>query len=252
MKQIAIQFSGGKDSTALLHRCRDILDISAVYFGDTGAVYPHMVAFVRETCAELGAELRIVKPPMGIEDYHQIAGLPADIVPVEAIHEMATLMREQPKQLLQSNLACCNTMLWAPMYQRMVDDGIKVVLRGAKQSDAKRGVPSGTVDQFGIRYENPLWDWDDAKVFAYLDHVGAKMAPHYAEVNASFDCWLCTAYMTDAGAREKLAYTRKIYPELWPQLERRLVTVRETVEEAWAKVMPSLADIQETNDALAA
>jgi len=50
----AIQFSGGKDSLAVLYQLRPLLDQAAVYFGDTGGVYPHMVKFVHETCKKLG------------------------------------------------------------------------------------------------------------------------------------------------------------------------------------------------------
>jgi len=79
-----LQFSGGKDSTALLWRARPWLDRITVLYGDPGDAFPHIRAFVEETCAKLGAGLQIVRPPMDVLAYHAVAGLPADIVPVEA------------------------------------------------------------------------------------------------------------------------------------------------------------------------
>src|SRR5438105_4545824 len=133
----AIQFSGGKDSLAVMYLSRPLLNVATVYFGDTGAVYPHMVEFVHRTCEDLGAKLKVVSPPMPIRQFHALAGLPSDIVPVEVSAEMLPYIKRQkrPLHLLQSNLRCCNFMLWEPMREAMQRDGVKIIIRGSKAAD---------------------------------------------------------------------------------------------------------------------
>ena len=72
-----LQFSGGKDSTALLYLARPHLDRITVLFADTGAVYPHVVRFIHETCAKLGVRLEVVRPPLPVDAYTAVAGLPS-------------------------------------------------------------------------------------------------------------------------------------------------------------------------------
>ena len=236
----AIQFSGGKDSLAVLYLFRDRLKEIPVYFGDTGMVYPHMLKFVRDTCAKLGAELRIVKPPVTIEEFHSRLGLPSDIVPVEAMQQMRIYSRRTDGVMLQSSLSCCGTMLWNPMQKAMYDDNIRVVIRGSKRADGHVGVPDGYKDDRGVVYSSPLWEWTDDDVFSYLAEVGAELPEHYAAVNNSFDCLLCTAFLSHPGARERLEFTKRRYPKEWPLLEARLRQVRDAID----------AGRDEINDAL--
>ena len=47
LQNVAVSFSGGKDSTVLLHICREMYpEIEAVYI-DTGLEYPEIKAFVK-------------------------------------------------------------------------------------------------------------------------------------------------------------------------------------------------------------
>ena len=186
----AMQFSGGKDSLAVLHLMRGKFDTdTTVYFGDTGIAYPHMVEFIQRTCAELGLSLKLVAPPVPIGQFHAARGLPSDIVPIEATMDMQAYLRAPRGTLLQSGLTCCSAMLWRPLQEAMVADGIKTVYRGSKKCDGHVGVGDGFVDSNGIVYRSPIWDWSDAEVFSYLKDEGVELPRHYAAVNGSFDCF---------------------------------------------------------------
>ena len=61
LDKVYCSFSGGKDSTVLLHLCRVLFpDILAV-FCNTGNEYPEIIKFVRQTQAA-GAVISIIRP----------------------------------------------------------------------------------------------------------------------------------------------------------------------------------------------
>lgn len=234
MERALLQFSGGKDSTALLYLCRPWLDRITVLFGDTGAVYPHVVEFVHETCRRLGAALQVVKPPIDVRTYTDCYGLPSEIVPIEVMWEVQPAQKDKAPQLLQSHMKCCSKMIFEPMAKVIKESGIKIVLRGSKKCDSRVGVADGHVED-GITYLSPLWDWSDDQVFRYLEREGVTLPKHYATVPDSLDCWLCTAHLKRHGAA-KLKWTKENYPDLWPEISRRLGAVREVVDGERAKL----------------
>lgn len=241
-RDTAIQFSGGKDSLAMLHVSRDWWPRSTVYFWQSSMHYPHMVEFVHQTCDELGLPLKIIHPPVPVDLHHETNGLPSDLVPVEASPEMQPFNR-YGGQLLQSPLRCCGLMQWLPMQIAIEADGIKHVIRGSKAADQHVGAPDGTVDAKGITYHSPLWSWTDEDVFAFLRDNNIPAAAHYSEVNNSFDCILCTAFMRSDGARGRLEYTKKHYPEHWPELKRRTEIVRGVIDKERALIADAMSAI---------
>jgi 3'-phosphoadenosine 5'-phosphosulfate sulfotransferase (PAPS reductase)/FAD synthetase len=130
-------------------------------------------------------------------------------------------------------------MLWWPLQNAMLNDGITTVYRGSKAQDHRVGVPDGFI-QGGITYRSPLWDWSDDQVFSYIDAQGAELAEHYGSVNASMDCWNCTAYLNDQNAAAKLQWTRARYPDLWPELSHRLRRVADTISAETQRVQGAL------------
>lgn len=239
-RDYAIQFSGGKDSLASLHLSKPIWDRATIYFGDTGGFYPHMVEFVERTCADLGLPLKIMRPPVAMEDYHRQYGLPSDIVPIDASMEMRPFTK-RVGHILQPSVRCCAALQWRGLYQAMIDDGIKHVVRGSKAADQHVGVGDGHADENGITYHCPVWDWTDDDVFAYLRENQIEMAEHYSVSNNSFDCVLCTAFLGSSGARSRIEYTKKRYPEAWPELKRRMLIVRDVIDTERAALNDALS-----------
>jgi 3'-phosphoadenosine 5'-phosphosulfate sulfotransferase (PAPS reductase)/FAD synthetase len=239
MKPI-LQFSGGKDSTALLYLFRERLSEIDVVFAETGGTFPHVVRHIEETCEKLKANLIVIRPPLDVMAYTAIKGLPSDIVPVEASAEMAPYLRDTPKQLLQSYLTCCGAMLWQPMMTYIHDNKIELVFRGSKASDSRVGVGPKHIEN-GVTYESPLWEWSDEDVFAFLSENGVSLPAHYAHINDSIDCWMCTAHLAHHGD-EKMRYIRDHYPDLWPTVQDRMGKMRNTVLDEMMKVTPAVKE----------
>lgn len=232
-----LQFSGGKDSLAVLHQYRD--QIKRVLFSDTGGVFPHMVDFVEKTCERYKLPLTIVRPHISLEEHMDKNGMPSDMVPGGFY-----------KRGLQSALDCCNAMVWEPMKHHLLTSGEKLVLRGQKKCDHHRSI-GAEFDWYGIKFINPLWEWTDEQVFAYLREHGVEMAEHYEEINESMDCWACTAHLSHEGADGRLEYTKKHYPDLWPVLQDRLIKVRsivrleqQKIDKEMDKLVPKYAGVR--------
>lgn len=231
-EKAALQFSGGKDSLALLHMAVPYMDRITVFFGDTGAVYPHVKQFVLDTCAELGVRPVVVSPFMPVAEFTEQYGYPSDIVPTERAPEAAWMMPKGQTKI-QSYVSCCGNMLWAPMQAAIKQSGLKIILRGTKACDPHVTVPHGHKDEH-FEYRSPLWGWTDQEVFMYLE--GKNVPDQYPQIADSMDCWLCTAHMTGEFARAKLDYAKQKYPALWPEISRRVRAVREAVAEDAAKI----------------
>jgi 3'-phosphoadenosine 5'-phosphosulfate sulfotransferase (PAPS reductase)/FAD synthetase len=240
-KNAILQFSGGKDSTALLYMARPWLDQITVVFADTGAVFPHLLAHVEDTCKRLGAKLVTLKSD--VVKHTEQHGLPADIVPVDTTAMMAIALNPKPLQILQPYTACCGAMIWVPMLHYIRENSIDLVLRGSKRDDPRVGVgPSVEVE--GVLYKSPLWEWSDGAVFDYCKVQGAPLPEHYDDVNDSLDCWLCTAHLAYHGD-EKLRYIREHYPDLWPIVTDRLRRVERAVVAQLDRIAPALDVMEE-------
>ncbi len=240
-EKAALCFSGGKDSLALLHKAVPYLDRITVFFADTGAVYPHVKQFVIDACKEVGADLIMVEPFMKVLEFTETYGYPSDLVPTDLSPDMAWAAPKKPEQMLQSYFNCCGNMIWAPTLAAIRDRGLRIILRGTKACDPHVTAPHG-FQQNGFEYRSPLWDWSDADVMAYL--ADKKMPEQYKlGILDSMDCWPCTAHMTGQYAGAKLDYAKARYPELWPEISRRVKAVRSTVTRERRKINAAFAAV---------
>ena len=238
----ALQFSGGKDSRALLELARPHLDRITVFFGDTGAVYPHVKQYVIDTCKELGAKLVIVEPFMDVLSFTEKHGFPSDLVPVNASPEMGWAEPTPRKTHVQSYFNCCGNMIWLPVEKAIRNRGIKIILRGSKRHDPQVTVPH-EFTQNGVEYRSPIWEWTSERVLEYLAAERVKLPDQYPAIVDSMDCWCCTAHMTGQYAGAKLDYAKARYPDLWPEIARRVKAVRAEVTRERRKINAAFARV---------
>jgi len=217
-----LQFSGGKDSLAVLYLARPWLDKIEVHFANPGAWLPDTVDLVERTCEKLGVDLKLISPPMPIDQFHELRGLPLDVVPEWYGAEMARFLEEPRETLIQTSLNCCLEMVLKPLHHAVMRSDIRLLLRGTKRCDERVGIGPGTVDGDGIEYAFPIWEWSDDDVLEYLKGEGAEIPRQYLNgANDGIDCWFCTGHLRTDYAADRMRYLAKTYPEFMPEIRRR-------------------------------
>lgn len=219
--RIALQVSGGRDSIACLYLLRPFLHRITVYWNNTGDAYPEtleIIAALRALCPRFveidGANAQVIAR----------FGLPTDLLPASRT-PIGIAGSGNGGQLMQDRYSCCARTIMLPLHQRMVDDGITLVIRGQKEADhMKAPITSGHVEA-GIEYLFPLQHWNAADVDAYLAREGAPVARFYAHMDSTPDCMGCSAWWENKAA----AYQKQFHPASFMLVQQRLDVIKGAV-----------------------
>lgn len=224
-ERIGFQFSGGKDSLASLHIMRPHLDRMTVYWLNTGDCFPETAALVERVRKWIPNFVEIDgRQPQVIEQY----GIPSDLVPASSTMFGRLVGHDQP--LIQDRYSCCFRVVMQPLHERMLADGITLVVRGQKSSDRFKGpLKSGDV-QDGIEYLFPVEGWTHEQVLAFLAEQGEQVQPFYDAMNTAPDCMSCSAWWEDGRA----AYLKKNHPKAYERYQERLNAISRASAEAIA------------------
>lgn len=195
----ALQFSGGKDSLALLHLWREKLDHTLVCWVNTGAAYHETIRQMNEIQAQVPHFMEINSNQPGDVE---VNGYPTDLVPLHFTPQGRLYVDTDIHYRLQDSFRCCGTNIWLPLHQAMKEQGITTVLRGQKNVDKyKAPYKSGYVED-GITYIFPLENWTDDQVFKYLNDNNIPLPAYYLDnERKSHDCWSCTGYLDEDAGR---------------------------------------------------
>jgi 3'-phosphoadenosine 5'-phosphosulfate sulfotransferase (PAPS reductase)/FAD synthetase len=219
-EKIALSWSGGKDSTAVLHILRDELHRLTVYHVDTGDLLPEMRDHVRRFEHIIPNFVRI---QTNVAAWNIEHGLPTDLLPYSA-HHIGRLMGEERIKLV-SRYDCCAANLMAPLYDRVKADGNTLLIRGTKRADMMQlPVESGEAPD-GIELWYPLLDWSHDDVFLYLRQHGIPIPRLYGDMKNSPECARCTAWWHEGRG----AYLAQHYPNLARDYQARLRLVAEEI-----------------------
>lgn len=229
--RIALQFSGGKDSLAVAHLLRPYWDRIAFYHVDTGDLLPEVREIVSATEGMVPVFHRIETMARSFLE----GALPSDLVPTTGSH-VGVLIGLGERRIVD-RFDCCAFNIMRPMHERMIADGITLVIRGTKRADfAKMPAESGPTDM-GYDLWLPLQEWSHEQVFDYLREVGAPICRVYEhKVNAP-ECATCPAWWSEGRA----SYLKKYHPELYASYRGRLETVAAEVAPLWAQLQQELA-----------
>ena len=220
--KIALQVSGGRDSIACLYLLKPYWDRCTVYWLDTGAAFPETVSLM-EKIAAMVPNFAVIhgRQPQVIEQF----GFPTDVLPVSATP--MGISGSGKGVAMQDRYSCCARSIMLPMHQRMLDDGITLIIRGQKNADNLKSIVRSGETHDGIEYLFPIEDWDAKKVMAYLSAEDAPIPRFYEMLNTMPDCMDCSAYWEEGVAK----YLRRYHHPQYLENQKRLDTISKAVGE---------------------
>ncbi len=176
-EQTVVAFTGGKDSTIALHLWRAALSacgcgpLRAVSI-DTGFKFPEVAAFRDELADKWGVELILARPGVSLDGY-----------PVGV-----------------DRLACCRDLKIAPLGAALRGMGAHALITGIRRDEnpARRNLPYAEqrpeTELMPAHWQvNPLLDWTELDVWAYITGQGLAYCPLYHQGYRSLSCMPCTA-----------------------------------------------------------
>ena len=210
-----LAYSGGKESSVLLHLCQPYPEVAAIWVNG-GDAFPHVESFIREATQdrnflELQGDLAA-----SIRDF----GYPADLIPVAGsfwgIDGDPLPASPIP---LQPWTSCCARVRMAPLFRYIANVGATLFIHG-QRSDLEPGFTAESGPDAIVDICAPLRDWSEADVMAYVADNDIELPSHYPEVMDSLDCMGCTAIAGDGGqARQaRYRYMAREYPEAFERV----------------------------------
>ena len=223
-ERIAFQFSGGRDSTAALYLMREHWDRMTVYHMDTGDQFPETRAVVDRVAQDVS----LVRITADVTAY-RAEQLASDLVPVDNLP--LGLMVSGRTQKIVARWECCYRNLMEPMHQRMLDDGITLIVRGQRDDEfVAPPMRSGDV-QAGIEVLYPIQQWSGAEVTAFLQAHDLPIAPYYERgARRAPECLGCTAWWDEGRAQ----YLRDHHPEAYAAYRENMKVIRIEIDRQYA------------------
>jgi phosphoadenosine phosphosulfate reductase len=193
---VAAAFTGGKDSSVVLALWRAALAQAGAQAGsavsplavsplaastlavsplavsvDTGLKFPQVTAFRDRLCADWGVRLVVARPQVDVAAY----------------------------PVAEDKLACCRDLKIAPLGRALRENGVGVLLTGLRRDEH----PSRAHRPYAERREateatpahwqvNPILDWTEMDVWAFLTGEALPYCELYHEGYRSLGCMPCT------------------------------------------------------------
>lgn len=222
-ERIALQLSGGRDSLACLYLLRPYWNHLTVYWCNTGDAFPETEQVMKLVRNEVPHFVEIEgRQPLVLAEF----GLPSDIVPASRT-PIGLAGSGITGPLIQDRYSCCARVFMIPMHERMLTDGITLIIRGQRADDKlKAPIQSGHVEH-GIEYLFPIEGWSAADVMAYLRKHRLPIPRFYQTLESAPDCMTCSAWWENGVA----AYLKQYHPQEHAIVQWRLDIINEAVRE---------------------
>jgi len=220
-QRVALLYSGGIESTLLLHLAEPWRSHITVYTVRTGAEFPHMVAFIDRKLE--GWDHRVITTDL-VKSFDQF-GLPASAIPIEHIPGIVSAlnMDERRPRIVPWPL-CCRRNRWEPGCEAIKRDGIGAAIHGQRAGDYPKSAPA-PLEYPELELVAPLWSVSRDDVWKAIRELGIELPEHYAEYPNSLDCSVCPSALTTA----RRAWMAKRYPDCLEVAEKLRTAVSQAV-----------------------
>lgn len=220
-----LQFSGGKDSLAVLHLCQPWWNQLSVVWVNTGDTFPETRFQMEGVKAAVPHFLEIRSDQPAHIKRH---GWPVDLLPISS-SAFGKLLERHDRPVLTASPICCAANVWEPMQKAIAEYAPTLIIRGAKDGDKRRGPEqSGEIIE-GVERCFPLWKLTDAQVRELIAEMKIRLPAHYSETETSLDCMHCTAYLDENAG--KMRYLAKHHPDVSTVVQGRLRLISAAVNE---------------------
>ena len=262
--KVYLAFSGGKDSTVLMHLCEQIKKDIPCVFVNTGCEYPDIVRFVYEMKDE-GHNIHIIRPTMtprvvwhdyGFplvskevgENIHAIRTNPESIKAKKALGilnpESQFVLRKKWRYLInepyETSNICCQKLKKDPSHRFAKETGLKPIV-GVMASESrlreKTYIRRGGCNVFGKNAQSlPLSIWTEDDIWQFIKKYNIRIADIYAKGAERTGCAACGfGCQFKKDVRLELLYN--LYPKYYDMVmrfENNGVTYREALRKMLA------------------
>jgi len=172
-ENVALAFSGGKDSLVALHLAVHAMGQDLpVLFSSTGVEFPETIQYVQTLAREWNLNLQVAKPATSF---------------FASVRELGWATHE--------DRWCCRPYKEEPAYQFIADRKIAAEITGTTRTESiyRRSLSPIKIpkkEPFFIRI-NPIYDWNEWEVWKYIQMKELPYNPLYDRGYRRIGCWCC-------------------------------------------------------------
>ena len=233
--KVSVSFSGGKDSTVMLHLIRSVYpDVPAVFY-DTGLEFPEIVSFVKEH-----ENVTIIRPGVSFKQVIERWGYP--VIGKEVAHYTNLAKKGTPsglqrftgensrydyskyKYLIDAPFKiseyCCNKLKKQPAYKYYKETGNGQFIGSRNEESLRR--ETAWLEMGENRYDtktptsNPLSIWKQKDVDAYIERHKLPLSTVYTEMGYErTGCMFCMFGVHLDDTPNRFQIMRRTHPKRW-------------------------------------